>query len=78
MIVTFVAVLVITFAAATSVNANPVLAVAIPVAAILTGLGVIASDVHEKNKDDQIAKAYYIDPYGESKIVAKSDGKTVR
>ena len=76
LIFTLVVVLVITFAAAPAVNANPVLAVAIPVIAILTALGITATDVHENNQNDQIAKAYYIDQSGASKIVAKSDKNT--
>ena len=64
-----------TFTATPAVYANPLLVIAIPLAAILAGVGILATEVHENNLDEKIADAYQINDTGEGQIIAKSDDK---
>ena len=71
-IIGLLAVMLVTFTATSSVNANPVIVAAIPFAIILTGLGFFGANVHDANESDQMAKAPSDDNSEELRVVVKA------
>jgi hypothetical protein len=57
------------------VNANPVIAAVIPVAALLTGFGLFAADIHKTNADNQKKEAAVDDPIRENGMISKGENR---
>lgn len=73
LIITLAAVMLVTFAAAPSANANPVIAAVILAAPFVAIFGLVAADIHQANADHQKIEAVADDPFRGSAIAANGE-----